>query len=363
MRLFVKEKVFPLFFVLLIACMLVFVYGGLIVMSKESPKVHPSSLSTSNLKRKVLVVLFGIASRGLPSTWSQMHKKIIIPLEKSGYNVTVHIINNDIGDVLIDGKSLNPDAFNALGFKSVDHYKQSDIDKVIFSHCTRHINCSKNQQKLQQDRVYLNIFRQMFLEQKVADYLFEHGDHFDLALAAISDMYPLIELDSNDVLHASKLSSAIYMSGQSDQKGYTNGLYIGRPMLVAKSLSGLDHESLYDHFELIPFYERRLKMSMDEMGIGRFKSSFNFCKMRASHCCSWQGDEFVFSSQTDERLKAIFQSAKELQNDGYVLSPARNLKGFEKKYYLFKRSVLKFFGWEFSSCMANTISELERKKI
>ena len=74
-------------------------------------------------KGKSLVVLFGIAARGLPNTWSQIHKKIITPLEKSGYDVTVHVINNDIGDASIDGKSLNLDAFNALGFKNVDHYK------------------------------------------------------------------------------------------------------------------------------------------------------------------------------------------------------------------------------------------------
>ena len=274
----------------------------MVKMTKSHRSLQTTVVPDVAKKEKSLVVLFGIASRGLPNTWSQIHKKIIIPLEKSGYDVTVHIINNDIGDALIDGKSVNSDVFNALGFKSVDHYKQSDIDEVIFSHCKDHVNCFKNQQKLQQDRVYLNIFRQMFLEKKVADYLFEHGDHFDWALAAISDMYPLIELDSKDILQASKLSSAIYMSGQADQKGYTNGLYFGRPILVAKSLSGMDHESLYDDFEALSFYVRRLKMSMAEMGIGRVVSSMNFCKMRASHCCSWQGDEFVFSSLTDEDL-------------------------------------------------------------
>ena len=84
--------------------------------------------------------------------------------------------------------------------------------------------------------------------------------------------------------------------------------------------------------------------------------------MRASHCCSWQGDEFVFSSLTDEDLKDIFQSARELQHRGYVVSPARNLKGFEKKYYLFKRGILKFFGREFSSCAADTVNEEKKKQ-
>ena len=116
----------------------------MVKMTKSHRSLQTTVVPDVAKKEKSLVVLFGIASRGLPNTWSQIHKKIIIPLEKSGYDVTVHIINNDIGDALIDGKSVNSDVFNALGFKSVDHYKQSDIDEVIFSHCKDHVNCSKN---------------------------------------------------------------------------------------------------------------------------------------------------------------------------------------------------------------------------
>ena len=81
-------------------------------------------------KGKSLVDLFGIASRSLPNTWSQIHKKIIIPTEKSGYDVTVHIINNDIGDVSCKNKQ----------------------------------KCAKHNEFLKKDPLLLNMRRQMFLE-------------------------------------------------------------------------------------------------------------------------------------------------------------------------------------------------------
>lgn len=286
---------------------------------------------------RAVVVLFGIAARGFRHTWQQLNRNIIEQLEAAGYSVDVHMINNNIGDAFVDDLQVKPVNFDAWGLSSVDDYLQSDIDKEIHSHCHDKVRCFAHSERLKRNKVYLNMMRQMWIEQKVADYLIAYGAQYDVAVAMVSEYYPLIPLDVVDINKVPLLTSSVIMSGQADFGGYTNGFYMGKPKLVAKSLSGfLRQDYLYQDLERssLPYYEKRLKMSMNSQGIDRILSTMSFCKMRASSCCGWPRSNDLLG-QTEESLQKIHASAYRLQRFGYVVDPPYHLKGWRLKLYRF----------------------------
>ena len=354
------------------------------LMSKELFDVRlkgGQKLVSQKGRPRAIVLLFGISGRSVKYTWSQIDEMIIKKLE-SEYDVKIHLVNNNIENASIDKTFINNDDRFIIPYDSIEEVRQVDVDAAIDVQCPLQFICQSHYTLLQQQKIYLNMTRQHYLEKLAGDFLEKNYRYYDVAIALVPDAYPLISLDMDevtDVLNSSE--NIVYLSGQGESlsrsyEGDTNGFYIGRPRVLAKLLQRYDDIPLLQYlyvqktqfsnmidgklmsiYNIDPVsegvtYEYYLRLAREYYGIVKQRSSMNFCKMRANRCCRWQGTYGYSPYTTSEERRVLKDNANQLifSEIGFNVRPVKHLEGSDRWGYRLYSAVRKLFGVPLPGC-------------
>ncbi len=261
--------------------------------------------ATSKSKR-VALCMFGVIGRSIARTWPTMVQHILRPLKNNmGFeNITLYIFNLDVGDALIDGKKINSTEHLAVMrnepyISTIIHEdaSQVQVDDLINQKCSSH-PCKLRYDDEGYPQLTRNAFRQMYAENRVADFLAQHKDEFQLAVVTGPDYYYIEPLPPAETLSAMtqnqdsdgvNASHFVYLTNINDGEGYTNGFYLGRPSLVAKIMSRFNEYVNYAHIQRD--YEKIVQAAVLRYGLFRQIIDMPFCKIRANGHV-WYGKGF-----------------------------------------------------------------------
>lgn len=273
-------------------------------------------------KKKVLVGIFGVCSRSFRYTWPQIVRMIIQPLDMD-YDVDIYIQNNQVDNIdRMDGEAIQSSGrFLAQTHHKVDYVEffQSEIDNVlslIFKKSDTYFpgfyepgdprlpGGHKGHRQMK-----LNGIRQLYQEQKIADYIMSLKNNYQAVVILNSDLYPLLPISSDDLNVAANLPNTVATSVQQDCGGITNAFYMGSPLSVASALGIL--QSSVNQPVYAESYEKLLFMHFKNHGISRLVTNMPFCKMRNNHQCVYSGQGFYGSAymRLDYKHRSIVKNA------------------------------------------------------
>lgn len=272
---------------------------------------------------RVAVCVFGVLGRGFSVTWPMTQARIVNVLRKRGCTVEVALFDIDIGNHVLDGKTVLRDAESVVGrTESSFHYKrliQDRIDEQLAQWCGPHHHCSalRDFHSVQ----YKNAMRQLYAEASIGDFLAARNASgtapFDVAIVTCGDYYPAFDIRLADVAAASRTGEAIFVPTFRDEGGYTDGYYVGRVDVLSIMLRRLHDLALPasspGSLSRLPAglpsggpaaYEILLKRTFEIRRIRRVPTAQQFFKVRASRVVGWGGNHMIDWQGTDRQPAA-----------------------------------------------------------
>jgi len=245
------------------------------------------------MKDKIVICFFGVISRSIRYTHTNLHH-MLINVAKRNYDVDVYIFNNNIEDTPIDSTIINNDDKELLHADYTEEEKQTLIDTKINDFIkSNNIVCTMRSDYT--PAVLQNAIRQMYSEEKIGDFLEKNKDKYKCAIVCGPDYFLLNQVNLADI-QSSIDSSVVYTTDVNNgalwrngvrYSGYTNGFYIGAPHLLIKILK---RYSILD--KLLPTdadYEYLLKTVFTLNNIKQKTTDLKFFKVRSNKRIDRQG--------------------------------------------------------------------------
>jgi len=186
-------------------------------------------------KEKALLAMYGLQNRDHGCAWAS-HLHIREALQSMGYQVDMFVydMRPDTGE-RVDGVSWSS---GTLQNESNVHYeweKMSAIDAKIKHKCGERLHrCSK---RFSRDSRYvypgiIKALRQLYAENYVANFLDSVMEReYKLVVAVASDIMVLQDISRTQIIPVP--NNTLFVSGDGNYGGYTNGLYIGNVRVVS----------------------------------------------------------------------------------------------------------------------------------
>lgn len=219
-----------------------------------------------------------------------MNKRIIQPLRnRRDFDVKIHVFNVNISNFVIDGVVTNQFDYLIIPFDSIEIINQNgEFEKSIFLKCGKNLSRIGCRVEVLPHFKKINIFRQMYAESRVGEYISDHEDEYDVIVSFVPDLYFVINITVDNVLAASKNESIVWTTAHYDWDGYTNGYYIGHPKPMSKIMRRFEIvEKLTGITEWVPNYETILKRAFQFHSITRRITPEVFFKIRANKKVKW----------------------------------------------------------------------------
>ena len=182
------------------------------------------------MKQRLLVAFFGVLDRGIYETYPVLNR--FVARLKSEYSVTVSCF--DMRRPYVDDTVRCYDARRLLQCDDYIGHNESQIRRALSKVKTITFTRSYYTGKMN-----ANAMAQLYGEQMVANYLFEHAHAYEYVVASSSDLFFMDELDVSRV-RALTPNQVMTSDQQNGANGYTNGFYIGAPLAVAKVMKRLE---------------------------------------------------------------------------------------------------------------------------
>ena len=252
--------------------------------------VKEATTQASPKKKKALVAVFGVFSRSLRKTWPQINRMIVKPLERD-YDVEIYGFNNQVDNIdTLDGQPIQKSSADTIktNHKLVyEEVKQSVLDEYI----KRDNSWLTHSWKAHTDFQRKNAIRQFYLEQHVADYIIHSNNDYDLVIALIADIYPLVHLSMDGINMTDNVvntASFQYDWKKKATRKLTNGYYIGNKQTVAKIMSTVvTTTSSLENQNALNKYEAMLYKTVVENKLEYHLTDMLFCKLRSSGACGF----------------------------------------------------------------------------
>lgn len=220
-----------------------------------------------------LVCFFGIVGRGIQYTRRSHVHHILNVLEKQGISYKVLVVNNNIGDALIDGEKIENDDTKYIPSDIRVELKQHEIDEEIMKTYPKYWEVFSGEHSYADKKCCLNALRQSYIEHCVSMII---SESYERVIAISADFQVIHDIPIQDIIHMKE--NEIILSDMNHAHGYTNGLYIGTGSCVKRTM---------DHFyNLSGFvfrnYEQIIKRNVENNGVRAVSKHIIFAKIRAN---------------------------------------------------------------------------------
>ena len=185
-----------------------------------------------------LVVFYGVLGRGIRHSYNSHKRHILDVLKKKNIQYDVLVVNNNIGDEIIDGVQIDNDDYKIIEYDKYIELKQVDIDNVVKMTYPDYNDFFINDKCYVYEYIRKNVMRQSYIEHIVSQNL---DECYDKVIVVCSDFKLSHDLPLDNILNNdSVVVSHLYPF----RGGFTDGLYMGSTKSVKLVLN---------HFPL--FYE------------------------------------------------------------------------------------------------------------
>lgn len=172
-----------------------------------------------------LVVFYGVLGRGIRHAHESHNRHILDVLKNRKIQYDALVVNNNIGDEIIDGVKIDNDDYKIIEYDKYIELKQVDIDNVVKMTYPDYNDFFINEKCYVFDNIKKNVMRQSYMEHIVSQNI---DESYDKVIAICSDFklshdLPIDEMLNNDSVMVSHL---IPFRG-----GITDGLYIAIYMI------------------------------------------------------------------------------------------------------------------------------------
>lgn len=218
-----------------------------------------------------LVCFFGVVGRGIQYTRRSHVHHILNVLEKRGIEYKVLVVNNNIGDALIDGETIDNDDTKFIPSDIRVELNQRDIDAEIMKTYPKYWEVFSGEHSYADKKYCLNALRQSYIEHRASMHI---SESYERVIAISADFQVIHDIPIQDII----MKNEIILSDMNHAHGYTNGLYIGTGSSVKKTM---------DHFyNLSGFvfrdYEQIIKRNVENNGLNAVSKHIIFAKIRAN---------------------------------------------------------------------------------
>jgi hypothetical protein len=225
--------------------------------------------------KDVLVIIYGVFGRSFKYTNINHRGKILQTLKNADISYDICYVNNDIGDIPIDGVVVDNHYYREGEHDSNVTVKQSDVDRII-NNMFRDKLWRLFTGNHYTDQIKINALRNSYIESTVSRFIKCNINKYRYAVAFCVDCYFEKNIDPKWLD-----DTAVTVSDQNPgagKWGYTNGFYVGDVCSVSR---------LLDSFENLPTigsfldYEGSIKRLSIYNNITVAPVSFKFLKIRA----------------------------------------------------------------------------------
>lgn len=245
---------------------------------------------------RLLVVFFGVLDRGILETHHSLNA--FVRLLKRDHDVTIACIDN--ATPIIDQL---PRCFSAQRLLNCEIYmaystafrrkEMRDVEPITFD---------KSYYTPLHNR---NAMQQLYIEQKVADYLKNVAALHDIAIVSSSDFLFMNKFDASILKNISHNSVRTSMQ-QNGAAGYTNGFYVGQPYSVMKVMGRL--QDIKNLTIQVKDYEFMLKSAFDLYNVQHIPMRpWFFMKIRANCKVVWP---VAYMSRTGHNPETLYYYKK-----------------------------------------------------
>ena len=225
---------------------------------------------------RLLIVFFGILDRGILETHRSLNA--FVQNLRKDHSVTIACL--DIAVPVVDDV---PRCFGARNLLNCDVYMAYSDEFV--RRRMRHTEPVSFDSSYYTPRLNRNAMVQLFIEQKVADYLHNVAALHDIAIVSSSDFLFMNEFDAR-ALENSSHNSVMTSMQQNGADGYTNGFYVGQPQSVSKVMSRL--RDIKNLTKKVKDYEYMLRSAFELHNVRHIPMQpWFFMKIRANCRVAW----------------------------------------------------------------------------
>lgn len=262
-------------------------YDASMGTSLQADGGEPPQKTVILAKRRAFLGIFGVAQRSRGCADETHRKHILRVLERQGYQVHVYVIELVPGvDEMVDGVRWTHS--NCSTEHDVcETITSPEIEKVVREVCAKVVCKYRSDYS---EVTIQNAVKSLYLEYKVALYLRNHLDTFDIAFSISSDIWLPRDVDEDDIKRVVNMSDAnLFTTQNNDAQGYTNGFYMGKPRPLQTIMSRF--EDLGKTLPTKKDFEHQLKVAFDQhqiarqvlKGYERFKQSFAKLRYNGDH--------------------------------------------------------------------------------
>jgi hypothetical protein len=258
--------------------------------------VKEATTQASPKKKKALVAVFGVFSRSLRKTWPQINRMIVKPLEKD-YDVEIYGFNNQVDNIdMLDGlpvqkstastiKTNHKLIYQEVKQSQLDEYIQKDNSWLTSSWAPRYSPFKSR--SIYSKSTKNNAVRQFYLEQHVSNYISDSNEDYDVVVALIADVYPIVPLSMDNVILKDNVVNIVSFQRSNVKNRITNGYYLGNKQSVAKIMSTVTTiaTSVKNKYMEKMYYEMMLYQTLVTNKLEWHFTDMLFCKQRSTHRC------------------------------------------------------------------------------
>ena len=228
--------------------------------------------------QKVLVCLYGVIARSIKYTIHGFKKTVFEPLEKHGLDYDILVVNNNVGDTLVDGVSLNHDDYKVI--HDITKYIELTQDKITNKHIRKDYPVSfKTFMPGAPKNTGLNGLRQLYTEYTVSQNL--DSNKYAKCITLCSDLFFNESIPINTLLESKY--NEVYVSSFYTF-GIPNGLYFGCTYGIKRLLNHYPY--LYNMKKIktprMKNYEAIIRLSGIYNKVNVKRIPYRFIKIRAN---------------------------------------------------------------------------------
>lgn len=218
-----------------------------------------------------LICFFGVIGRGIQYTRASHVAHILDVLQKKGIAYKVLVVNNNIGNEMIDGEHIDNDDRKFIPSDVRIELNQQLIDEEIMKTYPKYWEIFQNTCSYSNKKCCLNALRQSYIEHCVSSHI---SDDFEKVIAISADFQLIHDIPIQDI---ASMKDELIVSDMNHAHGYTNGLYIGCGKSVKKAMN-----HFYNLQNGMRDYEQIIKINTEKQGIRVISKHIIFAKIRAN---------------------------------------------------------------------------------
>ena len=146
-------------------------------------------ISSALHKHRIAVCFFGVVSRSISYTFSNLQQQLLRPLQQHPlFDVDIYVFNNNVENAIVD--TVPQDNTNIRVLTNIATVTHEETQTNIDNHIRDHIHSKQIQVGFRYDytkQIIQNSLRQMYSECQVGDFLEQKPDIYDCAIVCGPD--------------------------------------------------------------------------------------------------------------------------------------------------------------------------------